>query len=193
MERRSVAPNSWPLTRRALVTRAAAGVVALTVATAEGPRSPAEARAQGRPFVNLTAPEGDTLGVLGDTLLPGAEAAGIAHFVDDQLGRAEPLFVLTYLDYPGSYLDFYREGLQALDALSQTRHRSSFVAATPDQRSALVGEIANAEPAGWHGPSAQLFYYALRSDAVDVVYGTPDGFAKLNIPYMAHIQPTEGW
>jgi hypothetical protein len=26
-----------------------------------------------------------------------------------------------------------------------------------------------------------------------VVYGTVEGFAKLNIPYMPHILPPEGW
>ena len=38
-----------------------------------------------------------------------------------------------------------------------------------------------------------LFYMCLRSDAVDIVYGTPEGFRKLNIPYMQHIMPPEGW
>ena len=41
--------------------------------------------------------------------------------------------------------------------------------------------------------SDALFYVCLRSDAVDVVYGTPEGFRKLNIPYMEHILPPEGW
>ena len=38
-----------------------------------------------------------------------------------------------------------------------------------------------------------LFYMCLRSDAVDVVYGTPEGFEKLNVPYTQHILPPEGW
>jgi hypothetical protein len=33
----------------------------------------------------------------------------------------------------------------------------------------------------------------VRSDAVDVVYGTMDGYARLDIPYMAHIAPTTRW
>jgi hypothetical protein len=33
----------------------------------------------------------------------------------------------------------------------------------------------------------------LRSDAVDVVYGTMDGYAALGIPYMPHIAPTKRW
>jgi hypothetical protein len=38
-----------------------------------------------------------------------------------------------------------------------------------------------------------LFYLCFRSDTVDVVYGTPEGFKKLNVPYMEHIMPPEGW
>jgi hypothetical protein len=49
-------------------------------------------------------------------------------------------------------------------------------------------------PAGWAGGvPAPLFYFGLRSDAIDVVYGTVDGFAKLGIPYMPHILPTTAW
>ena len=33
----------------------------------------------------------------------------------------------------------------------------------------------------------------LRSDAVDVVYGTMEGYAALGIPYQAHIVPTKRW
>jgi hypothetical protein len=33
----------------------------------------------------------------------------------------------------------------------------------------------------------------LRSDAVDVVYGTMEGYASLGIPYMPHIAPTKRW
>jgi hypothetical protein len=31
------------------------------------------------------------------------------------------------------------------------------------------------------------------SDAVDVVYGTMDGYANLGVPYQAHIAPTRSW
>jgi hypothetical protein len=36
-------------------------------------------------------------------------------------------------------------------------------------------------------------YFLLRSDAVDVVYGTVEGYAALGIPYMPHIAPTKRW
>jgi hypothetical protein len=45
----------------------------------------------------------------------------------------------------------------------------------------------------WSGPPPPLFYMMVRSDAVDVVYGTKEGFDQLNVPYMAHIMPRERW
>jgi hypothetical protein len=33
----------------------------------------------------------------------------------------------------------------------------------------------------------------VRSDAVDVVYGTPAGFEALGVPYMEHIMPPRRW
>ena len=38
-----------------------------------------------------------------------------------------------------------------------------------------------------------FFYFVLRNDAVDVVYGTKDGIESLGIPYMAHIEPPSRW
>jgi hypothetical protein len=32
-------------------------------------------------------------------------------------------------------------------------------------------------------------YFVLRSDAVDVVYGTMEGYESLGVPYMPHIVP----
>jgi hypothetical protein len=46
---------------------------------------------------------------------------------------------------------------------------------------------------GWQGPPGPFVYVVLRSDAVDVVYATMDGYAGLGIPYMAHIEPEKRW
>ena len=46
---------------------------------------------------------------------------------------------------------------------------------------------------GWKGPPGPFVYLVMRSDAVDVVYGTQAGYEALNIPYMAHIAPTKRW
>jgi len=46
---------------------------------------------------------------------------------------------------------------------------------------------------GWQGPAGPFVYLILRSDAVDVVYGTMEGYAALGIPYMPHIAPEKRW
>jgi hypothetical protein len=45
----------------------------------------------------------------------------------------------------------------------------------------------------WKGPGAGFVNFLLRTDAVDVVYGTMDGYANLGVPYQAHIAPTRSW
>ena len=57
----------------------------------------------------------------------------------------------------------------------------------------VLATIAVSNPPGWEGPPAPLFYLLARSDAVDAVYGTPEGFERLGIPYMAHIAPPRAW
>jgi hypothetical protein len=61
------------------------------------------------------------------------------------------------------------------------------------QKNALTDLIWRGEVANWSGPPQPLFYMMVRSDAVDVVYGTKEGFDELNVPYMAHIMPPEKW
>src|SRR5260221_14447518 len=66
------------------------------------------------------------------------------------------------------------------------------------RRSALsmaraFGDMRQNKIDGWQGPPGPLVYLILRSDAVDVVYGTMDGYANLGIPYMPHIAPTKRW
>jgi len=46
---------------------------------------------------------------------------------------------------------------------------------------------------GWQGPPGGFVYLITRSDAVDVVFGTMEGYASLGIPYMAHIPPERRW
>jgi len=181
------------ITRRELLGRMGSGLLALTVSTPWGELTPAEARAKGAGFKNLTAEEGALLEKLGDVLLPGAGEAGVAHYVDDQLTRPDPLLFLKYMEYPTSHLEFYREGLAALDRLSQLRHSSPFARSSQEQKAAIIQEISHKNPEGWNGPPAPLFYFVVRNDAVDVYYGTEEGFARLQIPYMPHLPPPAKW
>lgn len=185
--------GSSDTTRRQLLAALGTGLVAITVNSASGQVSPGLARARGDALRKLSETEGTTLEALGDVMLPGAAAAGIAHYVDDQLSSKAPLLMLRYVDYPGPFLAFYRQGLGSLEALSRARHGRPYHELSSVQKPALVREISQKTPPGWSGPPAPLFYFVTRSDAVDVFYGTQDGFAKLNVPYMAHIPPQRKW
>jgi gluconate 2-dehydrogenase gamma chain len=180
-------------TRREFLTGVGSGFVALTVATSYGAISPAQARAKEVALRVLTESEGRTLEALGDVLLPGAAVAGIAYYVDSQLASKTPLLMLGYLDFPMPFVDFYRQGLASVEHLAQARHAQSFPKLPSSQKADLVREISQKNPPGWSGPPAPLFYFATRNDAVDVYYGTQEGFARLNVPYMAHIVPPEKW
>lgn len=179
--------------RREFLAKVSGGLAILTAAGAVGRVSPAEARSQGKGLRKLTDDEARTLEALGDVLLPGAAVAGIAEYVDSQLASPTPLLFLKYMDYPEPFLDFYREGLSSLEALTMTRHAQRFHELNLPSQIELVREISRENPSGWDGPPSRLFYFVVRNDAVDVYYGTQRGFAKLNVPYMPHIVPPADW
>ena len=157
--------------------------------------TPGEARERGAELRSLTMQEAVTLEALGDTLLPGAAAAGIAHFVDNQVSgpAAQCLLIARNLDVPAPFLDFYRAGLAALDGHAQSVAGNSFADLDAEARRSIVAAIAKAPPADWRGPPSPLFYFVTRSDAVDVVYGTIEGAERLGVPYLAHITPGTPW
>jgi len=150
--------------------------------------------ARRRPSI-LPNAQSDILALWADTLVPGAKTAGVVPFVIDQLSRPRDAACLTlrYLDWPGDYADFYRHGIAAVEAAAQSSRSSSFNALSASQRADLVGAILAGKLENWQGPPADLFYFVTRSDAVDVVYGTVSGFARLDIPYRPHIVPPLSW
>lgn len=181
--------------RRQFIRSGSLGLLAFSLGGMELLLTPQEARAKAIPFRVLKPAEVATLEALGEILLPGAREAGIAHFVDQQLAAdpADCLLLIRYLDVPPPYLDVYRPALAALDAASQSAYEKTFTALNEKDAIKLVRTMGEANPEGWQGPPAPLFYFAARSDAVDVVYGTEEGFDRLGIPYMAHIRPTAKW
>ncbi len=173
------------------------GLGALAFVTATGTRwlTPAQARIADLPFTVLTPGEASALGALGETLVPGAGAAGIAHFVDSQLARppADALLMLRYLDVFPPYDAFYKTGLAALDDHARRMHGRTPVDLTRAELHDLVPSFAFAQPSGWQGPPSPLLYLAVRADAVDVVHGTHEGLARLGLPTMEHILPERAW
>jgi hypothetical protein len=183
--------------RRAFVKGAAAGALAFTVGGAEVLLTPREARAQSVAFRTLTPDQVETLEALGETLVPGARAAGISHFVDQQLSvpPEEALLEARIFNVRPPFANFYRAALGAVERASQAQHGGRrFAQLSAAERHSLVDNMRQNKIEGWQAPPAGGFVYAvMRADSVDVVYGTMEGHAALDIPYMAHIPPTQRW
>ncbi len=184
-----------PQSRRTCIRNTGIGLLSYCVAGCEVQLTPEQARQQRIRFQVLNPDEVRTLEALGDTLLPGSAAAGLAHFIDHQLNASpqEQLLMIKYLGMNPPFSPFYTAGLAALNALANDQHGANYADLNSDRRTALVGEMAQANPNGWQGPPAPFFYFVLRNDAIDVVYGTKAGVERLGIPYMAHIEPPSRW
>jgi hypothetical protein len=182
--------------RRAFMQGAAIGALAFSVGGAEVLLTPSAARAQGVPLRTLTADQAKTLEALGETLVPGARQAGIAHFIDQQISipADDALLEARILNVRPPYANFYRAALGAVDRASQAKNGGrGFADLSEVEQRDFVNNMRQNKVDGWQGPPGGFVYFLLRSDAVDVVYGTMDGYAGLGIPYMPHIAPTQKW
>jgi hypothetical protein len=143
----------------------------------------------------LSREQARTLEALGEVLLPGSAREGLAAYIDRQLAvpLRESMLMIRYLGVRPPFAEFYRTGLAAVDGAAKGQFGAGFDGITAARARALVSQMADGNVAGWSGPPAGLFYFVLRSDAVDVVYGTQSGFAKLAVPYMPHIVPPTPW
>ena len=182
------------LGRRRFMQGAALGALAFTVGGVETLLTPREARAQAVPLRTLRPEEAQTLEALGEALVPGARQAGVVHFVDQQLSvpPEEALLQARILNVRPPFVNFYRAALAAVDRASAAGGKR-FAELDASAQHAFVDRMRQNKIEGWQGPPGAFVYLVTRSDAVDVVYGTVDGYAKLGVPYMAHIAPTARW
>ena len=181
--------------RRGFVKGATLGALAFTVGGVEVIMAPGEARARNVPFRLLDAHQGDTIEALGETLVPQAREAGIAHFIDQQLSvpPGEALLQARILNVRPPFAVFYRTAIKTIDDRSRKLFGHDFVQlSAADQREFVDGMRQN-KVEDWTGAPGALVYAVLRSDAVDVVYGTMEGYEALGIPYMPHIPPEKRW
>jgi len=157
--------------------------------------TPREARAQGLAFKVLTADEAQTLEAVGDTLAIGARQAGIAHFVDQQLTQPPPLALLSVRvsEIRPPYVNFYRGALGAIETTAKAMHGRKFGECDEAEQIRFVEALSRRELEGWNGPPQAQVYGSLRNDAVDVVYGTVEGFERVGVPYLPHIVPERRW
>jgi hypothetical protein len=181
--------------RRALVKGAAIGALSFRVGGSALLLTPREARAQAVPYRTLKPEEVQTIEALGDNMLPGAREAGIAHFIDQQVSgpAADCLLMARIANLKPPFVNFYRAAFAALDGATGAAYHQRFVQLSASDQRDVVDRMRQNKLENWKGPPQPFVYFIARHDAVDVVYGTVEGFEKLGIPYMAHINPTARW
>jgi hypothetical protein len=181
--------------RRAFMKGAAIGALAFSVGGAEVMLTPRQAQAQNIPLRTLTPEQAATLGAMGEALVPGAKDAGVVNFVDQQLSipAEQALLQARILNVRPPFANFYRAALSAIDGASDKTRSRKFAQLSPDEQRDFVNLMRQNKIDGWQGPPGPFVYAVLRSDAVDVVYATMEGYAALGVPYMPHIAPTKRW
>ena len=127
--------------------------------------------------------------------MPGARQAGVAHFIDQQVAvpPGEALLEARQLNVRPPFINFYRAAIAAVDKAAQARGGRRFAALAAGDQHDLVDAMRQNKIDGWQGPAGGFVYLVLRSDAVDVVYGTMEGYEQLGVPYMPHIAPDRRW
>ena len=157
--------------------------------------TPRQARAGNIPFAVLNPEEVSALETICDHLLPGARENGVAHFVDQQLtvDPDDSLLFIKYFNVEPPHVDFYKSALKEINLLSESVYGKGITAIDKAEAEKLIETLRDGKAADWNGPPSPLAYHILRNDAVDVVYGTMEGFEALGIPYLAHITPPRTW
>src|ERR1700720_779137 len=181
--------------RRAFMKGAAIGTLAFTVGGVEVMLTPRQAHAQNAALRTLTADQAATLAAMGETLVPGAMESGVVNFVDQQLSipAEQALLEARIMNVRPPFANFYRAALAAIDGASQAKYGRGFKELSPGERHDFVDQMRQNKLDGWKGPGSGFVYFLFRTDAVDVVYGTMDGYAHLGVPYQPHIAPTRPW
>lgn len=157
---------------------------------------PSAAYAADLPHRVLSATQAGTLQALAEAIVPGARQVGISHYIDMQLAAApqDSLLMLKYLGVAAQdFTDFYRSGLDSAARLARSRFGRPWPSLDTSESANLLADIAGDTAGDWRGPPASFFFFVVRSDACDVLYGTRAGFDRLEIPYMAHIAPEQDW
>jgi hypothetical protein len=181
--------------RRGFVKGATLGALVFSVGGIEVLLTPSEAKARNVPFRLLDSHQGETLEALGETLVPKAREAGIAHYIDQQISVApqESLLQARIFNFRPPFADFYRNTIVTVDDNSRKLFGKEFAQVSAKDQRDFVDRMRQNKIEDWKGRPAALVYAVLRADAVDVVYGTMEGYEALGIPYMPHIAPEKRW
>jgi hypothetical protein len=185
-----------PIERRVFIRGGMIGALAFSVGGVETLLTPRQAYAQGVPLRTLQPEEARTLAAVGEALVPGARTAGVAQFIDQQISipPEEALLEARIMNVRPPFANFYRSAIGAIDRASRSRSGGrGFAELDASEQHDFIDAMRQNKIDGWQGPGAPFVYFLLRTDAVDVVYGTMEGYANLGVPYMPHIAPTRSW
>jgi hypothetical protein len=181
--------------RRVFLRGASMGALAFTVGGVEVLMTPGQARARAVPYRSLNGEEAETIEALGEALVPGAREAGIAHFIDQQVSvpAGDALLEARIVNIKPPFINFYRAAIGSVDKASNSRSGKRFAALSAAEQHDFIDQFRQNKIEGWQGPPGAQVYFVLRSDAVDVVYGTMEGYESLGVPYLPHIAPDKRW
>ena len=93
---------------------------------------------------------------------PGAGDAGVLNYIDLALAGA-------YSDLQ----DFYRRGLEQLDAYCHTTYSHSFKGLSAQQQDAVIAALDEGKATGFTWPSAQAFFNTLRTHTMEGMFADP--------------------
>jgi hypothetical protein len=181
--------------RRAFMRGATLGALAFTVGGSTVMLTAAQARAGNVPFRLLKENEAETIESMGEALVPGARGAGIAHFIDQQISvpPEQALLQARIFNVRPPFANLYRAAVRAIEGGSDKTYGRKFAQLAQGDKRDFVNLMRQNKIESWQGPPGPFIYNVLRSDAVDVVYGTVEGYEALGVPYMAHIAPVQRW
>lgn len=181
--------------RRVFLKGASMGLLSFTVGGADILMTAGEARARAVPFRLLNGEEAETLEAVGEALVPGAREAGVAHFIDQQISvpPGEALLEARIVNIKPPFANFYRAAIAGVEKASIARSGKRFAMLSAAEQHDFIDALRQNKIEGWQGPPAGQIYFVLRSDAVDVVWGTMEGYESLGVPYLPHIAPDKRW
>src|SRR3984885_7492135 len=141
----------YDMQRRAFMQGAALGTLAFTVGGVEVMLTPRQAHAQNIPLHTLTPDQGATLDAVGETLVPGAKAAGVTNFVDQQISGPpeQALLQARILSMRPPYANFYRVALGAIDNASTASKGKKFAELTADEQHDFINLMRQNKIDGW--------------------------------------------
>lgn len=185
------------ISRREFSLRSGAVMLSVIIGGTTVKITPGEAKEKNLPFQSLNKEQTDIIDLLGEAIVPGARGAGLSHYIDHQLSMdlENNFLILRYLGVAAPFKSFYASALSAFHRAIKKKYNKGPKDLNEAEMTEFINIMMQKNPDGWgqNASPAPFFYFVLRSDAIDVTYGSIAGFENLDIPYMAHIAPKHNW